>query len=129
MTVTGLLQGDETTAASGIKNVSGLPPRQVMLINSAQQAKALGRPVLGGYIAQTSPVPAGGSPEQIQDPDHSSIGPHMAYAVQWWLFVAGVPVGCAVLVRREKRERAEARDSDSASAPDQAAPRPVQPVG
>ncbi|CAM5682228.1 SURF1-like protein OS=Streptomyces griseomycini OX=66895 GN=FHS37_000041 PE=3 SV=1 [Streptomyces griseomycini] len=32
----------------------------------------------------------------------------MAYAVQWWLFAAGVPVGWVILVRREARERAEA---------------------
>ncbi|MFJ4919036.1 SURF1 family protein [Streptomyces sp. NPDC088725] len=113
VTVTGLLQADETTAASGIKDVSGLPPRQVMLISGEQQAKSLGRAVLGGYIAQTGPVPAGGSPEQIQDPEHSSIGPHMAYAVQWWLFVGGVPVGWVILVRREKRDRLAAAGQDT----------------
>lgn len=32
----------------------------------------------------------------------------MAYAVQWWLFAAAVPVGFVVLVRRERRDRAEA---------------------
>ncbi len=40
MTVTGRLMPDETTAASGIKDVKGLPHRQVMLINSAQQARS-----------------------------------------------------------------------------------------
>ncbi|KIF70475.1 membrane protein [Streptomyces sp. AcH 505] len=122
VTVTGLLQGDETTAASGIKDVSGLPPRQVMLINSKQQERLTGLRVLGGYIAQTAPVPHGGSPEQIHDPDHSSIGPHMAYAVQWWLFVAGVPVGWVVLVRREKRDRQAAA---AESAPEQAPATPA----
>ncbi len=36
ITVTGRLMQDETTAASGIKNVKGLPDRQVLLINSEQ---------------------------------------------------------------------------------------------
>ena len=36
--------------------------RQVMLINSEQQAQALGRPVLGGYIEQTAPEPEGRQP-------------------------------------------------------------------
>jgi cytochrome oxidase assembly protein ShyY1 len=108
ITVTGRLMADETTADSGIKNVQGLPDRQVMLINSAQEAKRLGKQVLGGYIEQTSPAPRGGSPELIPDPEHSDIGPHMAYAIQWWLFSAGVPVGWVVLVRRERRDRAEA---------------------
>ncbi|MFE0091022.1 SURF1 family protein [Streptomyces sp. NPDC059016] len=108
VTVTGRLMADETTDASGIKDLSGLPPRQIMLIDSEQQAKSLGRPVLGGYLQQTAPEPAGGTPELIAEPDHDSIGAHMAYAVQWWLFAAGVPVGWVVLVRREKRDRAAA---------------------
>ncbi|MFJ1895777.1 MULTISPECIES: SURF1 family protein [unclassified Streptomyces] len=118
VTVTGRLKADETTGSSGIKDLSDLPDRQVMLINSAQQAKLLSRPVLGGYLEQTGPVPSGGRPELIEAPDDSSIGPHMAYAVQWWLFAAGVPVGYVVLARREKRDRvaaaaeaAEARDT------------------
>lgn len=107
-TVTGRLMADQTTADSGIKDVHGLPPHQVMLINSAEQAKALGRPVLGGYIEQTAPRPRGDTPELIPTPEHNDIGPHMAYAVQWWLFTAGVPIGWVVLVRREKRERTAA---------------------
>ncbi|MFK4225703.1 SURF1 family protein [Streptomyces sp. NPDC019890] len=110
VTVTGRLKADETTRASGIKDLAGLPPRQVMLISSAQQAESLGRTVLGGYLEQTAPEPAGSSPELIPDPDHDSIGPHMAYAVQWWLFAAGVPVGWVILVRREKRDREAAAD-------------------
>lgn len=107
VTVTGRLKADETSGGSGIKDRKGLPDRQVMLINSAQQAEYLGRTVLGGYLELTAPAPADGGPEPIADPDHDSIGPHMAYAVQWWLFAAAVPVGWVVLVRREKRERQE----------------------
>ncbi|WP_073952328.1 SURF1 family cytochrome oxidase biogenesis protein [Streptomyces kebangsaanensis] len=108
ITVTGRLMPDETTADSGIKNVKGLPERQVMLINSVQQAERLGEEVLGGYVQLTSPVPKDGSPELLPEPEHSDIGPHLAYAVQWWLFAAGVPVGWVVLLRREARERAQA---------------------
>ncbi|MDQ0944419.1 cytochrome oxidase assembly protein ShyY1 [Streptomyces sp. V1I1] len=113
VTVTGRLKADETTKASGIKDLAGLPPRQVMLISSAQQAKALGRTVLGGYLEQSAPEPAGSSPELIPDPDHDSIGAHMAYAVQWWLFTAAVPVGWVILVRREKRDREAAAAQDA----------------
>ncbi|MET7700642.1 SURF1 family protein [Streptomyces sp. NPDC005485] len=112
ITVTGRLMADETSADSGIKNIQGLPGRQVMLINSAQQAKSLGKQVLGGYIEQTSPESKGDSPELIPDPEHSDIGPHMAYAIQWWLFSAGVPVGWVVLVRRERRDREAAAAKD-----------------
>jgi cytochrome oxidase assembly protein ShyY1 len=113
VTVTGRLMPDETTAESGIKNVRGLPDRQVMLIDNTQQAQSLGKQVLGGYIEMTAPAPKGGSPELIPEPEHSDIGPHMAYAVQWWLFSAGVPFGWFVLARREARERAEAAEEPS----------------
>lgn len=108
VTVNGRLKADETSVGSGIKDRKGLPDRQVMLINSAQQAEYLGKPVLGGYLELTAPAPAGGIPQMVAEPDHDSIGPHMAYAVQWWLFAAAVPVGWLVLVRREKRDRAAA---------------------
>ncbi|MCA6091650.1 SURF1 family protein [Streptomyces sp. SCA3-4] len=114
VTVTGRLKADETTA-SGIKNTAGLPPRQVMLINSEQRAAQLHRPLLGGYVELTGPAGKGG-PKPVAAPDHSSIGPHMAYAVQWWLFAAFVPVGWVVLVRRERRDRLAAATGAQESA-------------
>ncbi|MFI2214307.1 SURF1 family protein [Streptomyces sp. NPDC020141] len=118
VTVTGRLKADETTRGSGIKDLAGLPDRQVMLINSEQRSEAIGRPVLGGYLEQTAPRPSGTLPELIPEPDHDSIGAHMAYAVQWWLFVAGVPIGYVILVRREVRDR---REAAAKSAPEPAA--------
>ncbi len=116
LTVTGRLMPDQTTEASGIKDLEGLPDRQVMLISSGQAAERLDRQVLGGYIDLTEPDPAGGTPEPIPDPEHDGIGNHLAYAVQWWLFAAGVPVGWVVLVRREVRDRAEAAAGKSGKA-------------
>ncbi|MFM9367114.1 SURF1 family protein [Streptomyces sp. Da 82-17] len=114
VTVVGRLMADETTSGSGIKDLKGLPPRQTMLIDSKEQAKALGAQVLGGYVELATPEPKNGSPELIGSPDHDSIGPHMAYAVQWWLFAAGVPVGWWVMVRRERRDR-ESAERDAAA--------------
>lgn len=117
VTVTGRLMADEK-AGSGVKDKQGLPPRQVMLIDSARMAQELDRPVLGGYVAleKTSPEPSGEQPERLPEPDHSGIGPHLAYAFQWWLFAAAVPVGWVVLVRRERRDRL-ARDSGAEASP------------
>jgi cytochrome oxidase assembly protein ShyY1 len=108
VTVTGRLMIDETTEASGIRRKQGLPPRQVMLINSHDRAKDLDEPVLGGYVQLTgsSPAPKGDHPQRVAEPDHSGIGRHIAYTVQWWLFAAGVPVAWWMLVRREVRDRA-----------------------
>ncbi|AIR97638.1 hypothetical protein SGLAU_08130 [Streptomyces glaucescens] len=123
ITVTGRLMADQTTAASGIKDKTGLPDRQIMLINSRQEAERLGGQVLGGYIDMTEPRPRGATPQPIAAPDHDDIGPHMAYAVQWWLFAGAVPVGWVVLARREARDRAAAEEKDDESS--QAAPAPV----
>jgi len=112
VTVTGRLRADETTASSGIRDRGGLPARQYKLINSAQQAAASGATVLGGYLELASATPAvGPSPVLLAEPNHSDIGPHMAYAVQWWLFASLVPVGLVVLARREARDRATSTDT------------------
>ncbi|MER5254582.1 SURF1 family protein [Streptomyces sp. NPDC002855] len=118
ITVTGRLMADETSAQSGIKDVQGLPDRQIMLISSGQQAHSLGKEVLGGYVELTSPEPSGdgGSPQLIGEPEHGDIGPHMAYAVQWWLFCTGVPIGWVVLVRREVRDRRAAAQAPAPEA-------------
>ncbi|GHF72333.1 SURF1-like protein [Streptomyces mashuensis] len=114
VTVTGRLRADEQPG-QGVKDTRGLPPRQVMLINSERQAAQLHRPVLGGYL-ELAEAPAGRQPQPVAAPDHSSIGPHMAYAVQWWLFSAFVPVGWIILVRRERRERAAAAAGETTAA-------------
>ncbi|QNP73493.1 SURF1 family protein [Streptomyces roseirectus] len=117
VTVTGRLMPDETTAASGIKNLKGLPDRQIMLISSGEEAHRLGAPVLGGYLVLTSPEPRGDTPELIGKPGDENAALNYAYAVQWWLFAAGVPVGWYVLVRRERRDRAEAAAQRDGTAP------------
>ncbi|HEY3477629.1 MAG TPA: SURF1 family protein [Streptomyces sp.] len=111
VTVTGRLRPDETTSATGIRNKKGLPDRQVMLISSVLDARDVPATLVSGYmeLVSTSPKPAAGQPSLIPEPDHSSIGPHMAYAIQWWLFTVMVPVGWVVLFRRERAEILAAR--------------------
>ncbi|MGZ3114758.1 SURF1 family cytochrome oxidase biogenesis protein [Streptomyces sp. H62] len=116
ITVTGRLMPDETTEASGIKDLAGLPDRQIMLINSEQQAERLGAPVLGGYVVLLEPAPAGDTPERIGRPGNEDAALNFAYAIQWWLFAAAVPVGWWFLVRREQRDRASAEDEEPARA-------------
>jgi cytochrome oxidase assembly protein ShyY1 len=114
VTIEGRLMPDETTAASGIKNLKGLPDRQIMLINSDQEARRLDARVLGGYIAQTAPEPKGDTPELLGAPGKEDAALNYAYAVQWWLFAAAVPVGWVVLARREARDRAQAAAATTA---------------
>ncbi|WP_328934528.1 MULTISPECIES: SURF1 family protein [unclassified Streptomyces] len=115
-TITGRLMADETTAASGIKDIKGLPDRQIMLINSEEQARRLHATVVGGYVEQTAPEAKGGSPEQISDPGKEDAPLNYAYMIQWWLFAAAVPVGYVVLARREARDRREAAAKEEETA-------------
>ncbi|ARQ71424.1 SURF1 family cytochrome oxidase biogenesis protein [Streptomyces marincola] len=112
VTVTGRLMADESTGSTGIRERSGLPDGMVMMISSQERADAMGVPVLGGYLelTATDPAPADGEaqPAPLPEPDHTGIGAHFAYAVQWWLFAAGVPVGWVLLLRREVQDQRRA---------------------
>ncbi|MEU9076212.1 SURF1 family protein [Kitasatospora sp. NPDC048538] len=120
VTLTGRLRADETSAGSGIRDRAGLPDRQFNLISTAQQAEDTGATLLGGYLELTATAPApADQPQLIPEPNHSDIGPHMAYAIQWWLFTAMIPVGVWVLARREARDRAKQAAEAAA---------PVEPV-
>ncbi|MEV7188625.1 SURF1 family protein [Kitasatospora sp. NPDC093102] len=108
VSLAGRLRSEETYGASGIKDRTGLPDRQFNLINTDEQAKQTGAPLLGGYLELTGTTPApADQPQLIPEPNHSDIGPHMAYAIQWWLFTAMIPVGVWVLARREAKDRAK----------------------
>jgi len=117
VTLVGRLRPDESTSSTGIRDRQGLPSRQIMLINAGAVKSAGGLPeqAVGGYLelVSTSPAPPHGQPAPIPEPDHSSIGPHMAYAIQWWLFTAMVPAGWVVLLRRERAEVLAARKKQS----------------
>ncbi len=133
VTVTGRIRPDETTASTGIADKSGLPARQVMLIDSAKLTGTVSAPLVGGYLelTGTTPRPPAGQPQPVPAPTPGQTNggynpPHLAYAWQWWLFVLMVPVGWIILVRREHRDRVARRDADRAAA---AGAAPVPPAG
>jgi len=118
VTLPGRLMPDETSKMSGIRDVSGLPPRQYMLINSRQQAKNLPEPVVGGYLELVSsrpPLTKADSAQLVAGPDSDNQtgsdeaivgkGVHLPYAIQWWLFAVMVPAGWVVLLRQDLKDR------------------------
>jgi cytochrome oxidase assembly protein ShyY1 len=138
VTLTGRLQPDETSALSGIRNVSGLPPRQYMLISSREQAANLPEPVLGGYLELVSakpPLTRADSAQLVAGPDSDSQstsdeaivgkGVHLPYAIQWWLFAAMVPVGWGVLLRQDLKDRRKKAAAAKSAAAAPAEPEPV----
>jgi cytochrome oxidase assembly protein ShyY1 len=130
VTLTGRLQPDETSSISGIRNESGLPPRQFMLISSRDQAKTLSEPVLAGYLELVKSSPAltradsaqlvgapGSNNQNTSDMAVVGQGVHLPYAIQWWLFVLMVPAGWWILLRQERKDGKKKAGTPAAAAP------------
>ncbi|MFC7492407.1 MULTISPECIES: SURF1 family protein [unclassified Knoellia] len=89
-----------------------LPAGQVASISLPDVERAWGNKVLDGYVVLDSELSADGSaplrPARLAEPDRS-LGPHQAYAFQWWL---SMPVGLLLIwlgLRRELREEQPGR--------------------
>ena len=101
VTVTGWVRPGEASRGRD------LPPGQVASLNLPEAGRALGSAaVLPGYLLlESETVPGGTAPQRPQplgEPDRS-LGPHLAYAYQWWLTMA---VGFVLVwfgIRREVR--------------------------
>ncbi|MFF0573133.1 SURF1 family protein [Streptosporangium saharense] len=111
VTVTGRLQPSETEETTGIRNRSGLPPGQVLLINTEAIGQGMPYKLLGGFVELTDQTPkAQAAPAPVPAPDVGGGGGlNLAYGVQWWLFIGIAVGGWILLIRREAADqRAEA---------------------
>jgi cytochrome oxidase assembly protein ShyY1 len=79
---------------------------QVRRIDVPAIAATMPYDVYGGYgeLVEQRPAPAT-SPTVLPEPD-PGLGPHLAYAFQWWVFALIALGGVVVLARREARESA-----------------------
>jgi len=99
----------------------GAPPGQAQRIDVPELAAGLGgAPVYRAYgvLAQERPAPAS-APTPLPRPT-VDLGPHLAYAVQWWAFALTAYVLLAMNALREVRRRA----GDPGRPRAQARPRP-----
>ena len=100
VTVTGWLRAGE--AARGALGAGG----ELASLNLAAAAEELSRTVLPAYLQLERETLADGStpprPEPLGPPDRS-LGPHLAYAYQWWLTMALGVVLIWFGIRREMR--------------------------
>jgi surfeit locus 1 family protein len=75
-------------------------------------AEQLDVPILPAYIQLVTsrpgePAPARGAPELVAlGPPEPDLGPHLSYAVQWFLFTTIAVVGYGLLLRKVAREGA-----------------------
>ncbi|PIF03178.1 MAG: hypothetical protein CSA63_02295, partial [Propionibacterium sp.] len=88
---------------------------QLRLIDSDAIGTALGKRFLNGYVTVTESKPADADQLSVVLPPPPDEGPHLSYAVQWFLFTAITVIGMFFLIRSDikamKRAKAdEARD-------------------
>jgi cytochrome oxidase assembly protein ShyY1 len=83
---------------------SDLPTGQVLAINAKSISLGMPYPVLDGYaiLEKEDPV-AANSPTLLPGPEIDD-GPHLSYAVQWFLFSGVAVVGWWIYLRREADE-------------------------
>lgn len=95
--------------ATGDPGAQGLPPSQVRRVVVADIAAAASAPVYGAYATLLPGEPGTGTadePPRVVVPPETSSGPHLAYGVQWFLFVLIAVAGWIVLLRGEIRAAA-----------------------
>ncbi|MFC0864379.1 SURF1 family protein [Sphaerimonospora cavernae] len=118
VTVTGRLRPAESEDDTGIRNRGGLPPGQVLLIDTGVIGKSLPYQLFGGFVELTEQEPqADPAPDPVPRPDVGGGGGlNLAYAVQWWIFIGVGVGGWAMLIRREARDLRKAGQESPAKA-------------
>lgn len=122
--VLGHVRRDEQGKSNATQPVNA----QIRLINSAAIAGTLPYPVVNGYLSAITVQPEqSGGLQPLALPEITE-GPHLSYAVQWFLFTVIGVVGLVVLIRgdikerrrlRDRRQRDKAAPSDDPGPPDE----------
>lgn len=87
-----------------------MPAGQIASVHLPEVAERVGGPILGGYVSlETEDPSAVKRPAPLEVPD-TGTGPHMAYAIQWWLVGPAAFIFYGMALRREA-------DSDAGRAP------------
>lgn len=101
VTVTGWLRPSEKA------DRRRMPQDQLATLNLAAAATAWGTPVLGASLDLQTERPPGSTasrrPLPLEEPSRD-LGPHQAYAYQWWLFMVAGFVLVFLGIRREQRD-------------------------
>jgi cytochrome oxidase assembly protein ShyY1 len=96
------------------------PDGQVYDINPSDYPVSLPSPVYAAYGELEDQTPEPPAELELPPPADIGLGPHLLYAIQWWLFIPLALVGLVLLLRRE------AHDVDAPS-PDEPPQRASQP--
>lgn len=111
VTVTGWLRRSEPSLGKS------LPPGQVASINLAEASRQVGAQLLGAYVVlEVERMPDGTAPARptALEPPDTDLGPHQAYAFQWWFAMVA---GFVLVWFGARREYLEGDDAPQRSAP------------
>jgi len=117
--VTGRLQPSQQRRTGGLSDPATGDLTEAQRVDIERLAPQLPGEVVPMYVELTASEPpeAGPYPEPLTLPDLTD-GPHLSYAVQWFIFAAAVAVGWVLAVRKSIRTRqAAARRAAAAAAP------------
>ena len=95
-----------------------MPEHQVASIAVRDLTNETGVPLAGAFVrAQTESTSSGEVASDLVplEPPDRSLGPHQAYAIQWWATMALGYAFVVLGVRREVREEEDARDPEAAA--------------
>lgn len=111
VTVTGLVRTSEARNRGGLTDADDGPVTEIRRIDIPRIAPQFPGDVAPVYVqlVTSDPPIAQGDPDPITRPELDN-GPHLSYAIQWFVFALCVAIGWVLAVRRslKARRRAEA---------------------
>jgi cytochrome oxidase assembly protein ShyY1 len=119
VTITGLVQETQTRGAFGPTDPATGHLDTMARADVARIAKQLPYPILPAYVQlQTqSPPQAGIQPRVLPEPVLDE-GPHLSYAIQWFIFTTIALIGYPLILRRKARDKEREGDDDERDSDD-----------
>ncbi len=126
VTVTGLAQSTQTRGSFGPTDPADGKLTTMARVDLARMAKQLPYPIVPSWVqlSTQTPAQAGTYPTPIPPPTLDD-GPHLSYAVQWFIFTAIALIGYPLILRR----KASGKDEDDGDPAMAAFERDVAEVG
>ena len=88
------------------------PEGEIYIVDVDRIADTLPYPIYGAYGELVDQVPEPSQDLELPESTTPGLGPHLFYAIQWWLFIGIAIGGFFLLVRRESQPRESPLSND-----------------